>query len=164
MSPYDGFSKTTSASGSMACSRRNSTTFCTRERQMEIYVNYNIYFVYHKRNRPVSFYNNSTVSLECLILYKLLHINFFLYIYRLLEQGQHSDVKFLVHGQIFTAHRCILSARSEYFTRMFETKWVGKNLITLKHPLVDKNPYSGWLILCDLLALKKNENCMSNMV
>lgn len=75
--------------------------------------------------------------------------------YRLLEQGQHSDVKFLVHGQIFTAHRCILSARSEYFTHMFETKWVGKNLITLKHPLVDKNQYSRWLILCDLLAFKK---------
>lgn len=57
--------------------------------------------------------------------------------FRLLEQGQHSDVKFLVHGQTFPAHRCVLSARSEYFTEMFETKWKGKNLITLKHPLVD---------------------------
>ncbi|XP_045911915.1 ankyrin repeat and BTB/POZ domain-containing protein 1 isoform X1 [Micropterus dolomieu] len=61
--------------------------------------------------------------------------NYFLHM--LLEQGQHSDVKFLVHGQIFTAHRCVLSARSEYFTDMFETKWKGKNLITLKHPLVN---------------------------
>lgn len=58
--------------------------------------------------------------------------------HRLLEQGQYSDVEFLVHGQIFPAHRCILSARSEYFTRMFETKWSEKKLITLKHPLVDK--------------------------
>lgn len=65
--------------------------------------------------------------------------------FRLLEQGQHSDVKFLVHGQIFTAHRCVLSARSEYFTDMFESKWKGKNLITLKHPLVD-NPYL-WTVL-----------------
>lgn len=63
--------------------------------------------------------------------------------YRLLEQGQHSDVNFLVHGQIFTAHRCVLSARSEYFTDMFETKWKGKNMITLKHPLVDKNTLPG---------------------
>lgn len=63
-------------------------------------------------------------------------LSFFL---RILEQGQHSDVKFLVHGQIFTAHRCVLSARSEYFTHMFETKWKGKNLITLKHPLVGTN-------------------------
>lgn len=72
--------------------------------------------------------------------------------YRLLEQGQHSDVKFLVHGQIFTAHRCVLSARSEYFTDMFETKWKGKNLITLKHPLVDKNTLF-WLINSVLLCL-----------
>lgn len=55
---------------------------------------------------------------------------------RLLEQGQYSDVKFLVHGETFQAHRCVLSARSEYFTAMFETKWKGKNLIPLKHPLV----------------------------
>ncbi|KAI4823928.1 hypothetical protein KUCAC02_012482 [Chaenocephalus aceratus] len=61
--------------------------------------------------------------------------NYFLHM--LLEQGLQSDVKFLVHGQIFTAHRCVLSARSEYFTDMFETKWKGKNLITLKHPLVN---------------------------
>ncbi|TKS77742.1 Ankyrin repeat and BTB/POZ domain-containing protein 1 [Collichthys lucidus] len=61
--------------------------------------------------------------------------NYFLHM--LLEQGQHSDVKFLVHGQIFTAHRCVLSARSDYFTDMFQTKWEGKNLITLKHPLVN---------------------------
>ncbi|XP_061591916.1 ankyrin repeat and BTB/POZ domain-containing protein 1 [Cololabis saira] len=61
--------------------------------------------------------------------------NYFLHM--LLEQGQHSDVKFLVHGQTFLAHRCVLSARSEYFTEMFETKWKGKNLITLKHPLIN---------------------------
>lgn len=65
--------------------------------------------------------------------------------HRLLEQGQNSDVKFLVHGQIFPAHKCILSARSEYFTDMFETKWNGKNLITLKHPLVDTNTCFLWL-------------------
>lgn len=59
--------------------------------------------------------------------------------FSLLEQGQHSDVKFLVHGQIFPAHRCVLSVRSEYFSEMFNSKWSGKNLITLKHPLVQTN-------------------------
>uniref|UniRef100_A0A3B4BFD6 BTB domain-containing protein n=1 Tax=Periophthalmus magnuspinnatus TaxID=409849 RepID=A0A3B4BFD6_9GOBI len=54
---------------------------------------------------------------------------------QLLEQGQHSDVNFLVHGQTFPAHRCVLSARSEYFSEMFNSKWRGKTLITLKHPL-----------------------------
>ncbi|XP_047457355.1 ankyrin repeat and BTB/POZ domain-containing protein 1 [Mugil cephalus] len=61
--------------------------------------------------------------------------NYFLHM--LLEQGHHSDVKFQVHGQTFQAHRCVLSARSEYFTEMFKTKWNGKNLITLKHPLIN---------------------------
>ncbi|CAB1424205.1 unnamed protein product [Pleuronectes platessa] len=61
--------------------------------------------------------------------------NYFLHM--LLEQGQYSDVKFLVHGQTFQAHRCVLSARSEYFTEMFESKWRDKNLITLKHPLIN---------------------------
>lgn len=55
----------------------------------------------------------------------------------LLEQGQFSDVKFLVHGETFQAHRSVLSARSEYFTAMFETKWMGKNMIALKHPLIN---------------------------
>ncbi|KAG9460386.1 hypothetical protein GDO78_022169, partial [Eleutherodactylus coqui] len=55
---------------------------------------------------------------------------------RLLEQGSYSDTMFLVHGESFCAHRCILSARSPYFTEMFETKWKGKKMIALKHPLV----------------------------
>uniref|UniRef100_A0A672HX88 BTB domain-containing protein n=1 Tax=Salarias fasciatus TaxID=181472 RepID=A0A672HX88_SALFA len=67
--------------------------------------------------------------------------NYFL----LLEQGQHSDVKFLVHGQTFLAHRCILSARSEYFTEMFESKWRGKHLITLKHPLINSAAFGAIL-------------------
>uniref|UniRef100_A0A672M9Y5 Ankyrin repeat and BTB/POZ domain-containing protein 1 n=1 Tax=Sinocyclocheilus grahami TaxID=75366 RepID=A0A672M9Y5_SINGR len=56
---------------------------------------------------------------------------------RLLEQGNYSDVTFMVHGEMFKAHRCILSARSEYFAHMLETKWRGKSDITLKHPLVN---------------------------
>lgn len=55
---------------------------------------------------------------------------------RLLEQGSYSDVAFTVHGEMFHAHRCVLSARSEYFAHMLETKWRGKTTIALKHPLV----------------------------
>uniref|UniRef100_A0A3Q3XES8 Ankyrin repeat and BTB/POZ domain-containing protein 1 n=1 Tax=Mola mola TaxID=94237 RepID=A0A3Q3XES8_MOLML len=69
--------------------------------------------------------------------------NYFLHM--LLEHGQYSDVKFLVHGQIFAAHRCVLSVRSEYFTDMFETKWKGKKLITLKHPLVNPAAFGALL-------------------
>ncbi|XP_030590569.1 ankyrin repeat and BTB/POZ domain-containing protein 1 isoform X2 [Archocentrus centrarchus] len=74
---------------------------------------------------------------KCVSIRAMQRDDFNYFLHMLLEQGQHSDVKFLVHGQTFLAHRCVLSARSEYFTEMFETKWKGKNLITLKHPLIN---------------------------
>ncbi|XP_029291024.1 ankyrin repeat and BTB/POZ domain-containing protein 1 [Cottoperca gobio] len=74
---------------------------------------------------------------KCITIRAMQRDDFNYFLHMLLEQGQHSDVKFLVHGHIFTAHQCVLSARSEYFTDMFETKWKGKNLITLKHPLIN---------------------------
>uniref|UniRef100_A0A8C6U3K7 Ankyrin repeat and BTB/POZ domain-containing protein 1 n=1 Tax=Neogobius melanostomus TaxID=47308 RepID=A0A8C6U3K7_9GOBI len=67
------------------------------------------------------------------------------FLYTLLEQGPHSDVNFLVHGQTFSAHRCVLSARSEYFTEMFNSKWRGKTLITLKHPLINPSAFAAIL-------------------
>ncbi|TNN42718.1 Ankyrin repeat and BTB/POZ domain-containing protein 1 [Liparis tanakae] len=63
----------------------------------------------------------------------------------LLEQGMHGDVRFLVHEQMFTAHRCVLSARSEYFAEMFETKWKGKSVVTLKHPLINPSAFEAIL-------------------
>ncbi|XP_063797251.1 ankyrin repeat and BTB/POZ domain-containing protein 1 isoform X2 [Pseudophryne corroboree] len=59
------------------------------------------------------------------------------FLQRLLEQGSYSDTTFLVHGESFCAHRCVLSARSPYFAEMFETKWKGKKMIALKHPLIN---------------------------
>lgn len=67
--------------------------------------------------------------------------------YRLLEQGYQSDIVFIVHGKSFCAHRCILSARSAYFAEMFETKWKGKNMIVLKHPLVSRAVLPAFLFL-----------------
>ncbi|XP_037539989.1 ankyrin repeat and BTB/POZ domain-containing protein 1 [Nematolebias whitei] len=74
---------------------------------------------------------------KCVSVVAMQKNDFDYFLHLLLEQGQHSDVKFLVHGQTFLAHRCVLSARSEYFTEMFETKWKRKSLITLKHPLIN---------------------------
>ncbi|KAM9343759.1 ankyrin repeat and BTB/POZ domain-containing protein 1 isoform 1-T1 [Pholidichthys leucotaenia] len=74
---------------------------------------------------------------KCVSVRAMQRDDFNYFLHTLLEQGQHSDVKFSVHGQTFQAHRCVLSARSEYFTEMFDTKWKGKNLITLKHPLIN---------------------------
>ena len=55
---------------------------------------------------------------------------------RLLEQGLHSDVAFVVHGRSFRAHRGVLGARSTYFAHMLDTKWKGKSVVVLRHPLV----------------------------
>ncbi|KAF2988078.1 hypothetical protein EK904_005454, partial [Melospiza melodia maxima] len=67
------------------------------------------------------------------------------FLQRLLEQGYQSDIVFIVHGKSFCAHRCILSARSAYFAEMFETKWKGKNMIVLKHPLINPAAFGALL-------------------
>nr|XP_034962356.1 ankyrin repeat and BTB/POZ domain-containing protein 1 isoform X2 [Zootoca vivipara] len=67
------------------------------------------------------------------------------FLQRLLEQGYQSDIVFIVHGKSFCAHRCILGARSAYFAEMFETKWKGKNIIALKHPLINPAAFGSLL-------------------
>ncbi|XP_033922255.1 ankyrin repeat and BTB/POZ domain-containing protein 1 isoform X1 [Melopsittacus undulatus] len=67
------------------------------------------------------------------------------FLQRLLEQGYQSNIVFIVHGKSFCAHRCILSARSAYFAEMFETKWKGKNMIVLKHPLINPAAFGSLL-------------------
>ncbi|KAF3828848.1 hypothetical protein GH733_003112 [Mirounga leonina] len=59
------------------------------------------------------------------------------FLQRLLEQGIHSDVVFVVHGKPFRAHRCVLGVRSAYFANMLDTKWKGKNVVVLRHPLIN---------------------------
>lgn len=43
---------------------------------------------------------------------------------------------FVVHGKSFRAHRGVLGARSTYFAHMLDTKWKGKSMVVLRHPLV----------------------------
>ncbi|XP_012517407.1 PREDICTED: ankyrin repeat and BTB/POZ domain-containing protein 1 [Propithecus coquereli] len=59
------------------------------------------------------------------------------FLQRLLEQGLHSDVVFLVHGKPFRAHRCVLGARSAYFANMLDTKWKRRSVVVLRHPLIN---------------------------
>ncbi|XP_060164722.1 ankyrin repeat and BTB/POZ domain-containing protein 1 isoform X2 [Globicephala melas] len=78
---------------------------------------------------------------------------------RLLEQGIHSDVVFLVHGKSFRAHRCILGARSTYFAHMLDTKWKGKSVVVLRHPLI--NPVAfGALLQYLYTALHPYPGCL----
>ena len=41
----------------------------------------------------------------------------------LINDDEMSDVKFLVNGEIFHAHRCILAVRSQYFRAMLFNQW-----------------------------------------
>ncbi|XP_064632554.1 ankyrin repeat and BTB/POZ domain-containing protein 1-like [Lineus longissimus] len=60
---------------------------------------------------------------------------------KLLERGNHEDITFIVHGYIFTAHRCILHVRSAYFADMLQNKWNGKDEIHLTHKLVQPEAF-----------------------
>ena len=42
---------------------------------------------------------------------------------RLINDDEMSDVKFLVNGETFFAHRCILAVRSQYFRAMLFNQW-----------------------------------------
>ncbi|XP_068237792.1 ankyrin repeat and BTB/POZ domain-containing protein 1-like [Palaemon carinicauda] len=61
---------------------------------------------------------------------------------RLFESGEYSDVTFVVQGQNFLLHRCLLSARSEYFKDMFLTKWHHKDKVIINRDLVDPASFS----------------------
>lgn len=60
---------------------------------------------------------------------------------RLPEPGNYQDVTFHVHGQKFPAHRCILSARSSYFSDLFRTRWKGRKDIVLKHQMINRDAF-----------------------
>uniref|UniRef100_A0A4W2C827 BTB domain-containing protein n=2 Tax=Bos TaxID=9903 RepID=A0A4W2C827_BOBOX len=62
---------------------------------------------------------------------------YYSFLLRLLEQGLHSDVVFVVHGRAFRAHRGVLGARSTYFAHMLDTKWKGRSAVVLRHPLIN---------------------------
>jgi len=55
---------------------------------------------------------------------------------RLFESGEYSDLTFMVHGEEFKVHSCILSARSEYFHEMLLNKWKGRPVVNISHPMV----------------------------
>jgi len=50
---------------------------------------------------------------------------------RLLEEDKLTDLTFNIHGDNISVHRCILSARSQFFTNQLETRWKGKTEVNL---------------------------------
>jgi len=59
----------------------------------------------------------------------------------LLDRHPFSDVLFIVHGDKFFLHKCILVARSEYFATAFATKWLGRNTINIKSSRIYKESF-----------------------
>ncbi|XP_042240790.1 ankyrin repeat and BTB/POZ domain-containing protein 1-like isoform X1 [Homarus americanus] len=55
---------------------------------------------------------------------------------RLFESGEHNDITFVVQGESFPLHRCLLIARSEYFRDMFSTRWHNRSRVSINKDLV----------------------------
>ncbi|XP_041377868.1 ankyrin repeat and BTB/POZ domain-containing protein 1-like [Gigantopelta aegis] len=55
---------------------------------------------------------------------------------KMLQSADDADVTFSVHGERFPVHRCVLCARSTYFTELFKTRWKDRSDIDLKHELI----------------------------
>lgn len=83
--------------------------------------------------------------------------------FRLLESGQYADVRFIVHGVELLAHKCVLVARSDYFYEMFSSRWRFRDVVHLRHPLVNPDAfravlsylYTGQLSLLFSLSITK---------
>ena len=56
---------------------------------------------------------------------------------RLLEEGELSDITFIVHGVHIKAHRFILAARSDYFEQqLLHGRWKNKDVVSINNALV----------------------------
>ena len=61
---------------------------------------------------------------------------------RLLEDGENSDVTFVVNGSHIQAHKFILAARSDYFEEQFLSgRWRDKEVVFINNSLVDSSVF-----------------------
>ncbi len=59
--------------------------------------------------------------------------------FRLLEEGNHSDIVFCVNGTNIKAHKFILAARSAYFENLFlGGTWQDREAVVINNSLVSK--------------------------
>jgi ankyrin repeat/BTB/POZ domain-containing protein 1 len=64
---------------------------------------------------------------------------------RLFSNDQFKDITFHIHGELVSAHKCILSARSSFLKQQFEERWRGRSEVTLSHRLVSFPAFKGLL-------------------
>lgn len=60
----------------------------------------------------------------------------------LLDKSPFSDIKFNVHDKEFNLHKCILAARSQYFSEAFSSKWQYSNVVSIKNIKVTKKSFT----------------------
>lgn len=60
---------------------------------------------------------------------------------RLCTTGAHADVTFMVHERPVHVHRCVLAARCAYFNSMFEEKWAARDVVHIRHRLVNADAF-----------------------
>lgn len=61
---------------------------------------------------------------------------------RLLEEGENSDITFIVNGTHIKAHRFILAARSDYFEQqLLGGRWKDRAIVSINNSLVDSSVF-----------------------
>eukprot|EP00092_Neocalanus_flemingeri_P056552 GFUD01067064.1.p1 GENE.GFUD01067064.1~~GFUD01067064.1.p1 ORF type:complete len:501 (+),score=170.32 GFUD01067064.1:80-1504(+) len=64
---------------------------------------------------------------------------------RLLQDEKSKDITFCIHGELISAHKCILSTRSAVLRQMFEGRWRNKREVNIHHRLVSAQAFKQML-------------------
>lgn len=83
--------------------------------------------------------NYCSVMTTSAILYQYIRVLIFffiLYSFRLFESGEYSDITFVVQGEAVPLHRCLLTARSEYFRDMLQSRWHSRDKVIINKDMV----------------------------
>ncbi|XP_072025674.1 ankyrin repeat and BTB/POZ domain-containing protein 1-like isoform X2 [Amphiura filiformis] len=83
---------------------------------------------------------------------------------RLQEPGCYEDIAFVVHDKTYTAHRCILHARSHYFAEMLDTKWRNKETVNIKHSQVRPQAFKAVLQYIYTGHLEVHVDCVDDCI
>ena len=61
---------------------------------------------------------------------------------RLLEEGENTDITFVVNGTHIKAHRFVLTSRSDYFEQQILTgRWKNRDIVFINNSLVDSSVF-----------------------
>ena len=64
-----------------------------------------------------------------------------IFYHRLFNDEKSKDITFHIHGQLVSAHKCILSTRSSVLRQMFEERWRDRREVNIPHRLVSAHAF-----------------------